>query len=111
MRTSEERVEELHRRMDGLRRQKNLRRYRLQCALACAACLVLTTALAFAIAGTAVQAPEVVSAGVSASIFAGHTTLGYVVIALLAFCLGAVFTIFCFRLRKHGEEKDDDRKH
>ena len=28
-------------------------------------------------------------------------------IALLAFCLGVSFTIFCYRLRKHTEERND----
>ena len=32
---------------------------------------------------------------------------GYVVIALLAFCLGVLVTIFCFRIKEYGKEKQD----
>ena len=109
MRTSEERVRELHRRMDARNRGKALRRYRLVSAAALAACLVLAVGLAVVIAGLAVQAPSAGPAGIAASIFAGHTVLGYIVTALLAFCLGAFVTVFCFRMRRHREEEDDDR--
>ena len=109
MRTNEERVKELHRRMMHRKKEKNIRKYALQCAAACAVCLVITVVIAFVIAHAPVPAPSVGADGVSASMFAGHALLGYVVVALLAFCLGAVVTVFCFRLRKHMEEKDDDR--
>ncbi len=110
MRTSEERINELHRRMDALNRQRSRRRYRLQCAVACIACLTITSVLALVVAETSIQSPSSVSEGMTASIFADREALGYVTVALMAFCLGALVTIFCFRLRKHMEEKDDARK-
>ena len=42
--------------------------------------------------------------------FAEHDALGYTAAALLAFGLGILVTVFCFRIRKHKEEEKDDRK-
>ena len=91
MRTSEERIRELHRRMNTLEEADRRRRCRV-------------------IARLPVQAAPAGIGGAAASIFAEQSVLGYVVIALLAFCLGSLVTIFCFRLKKHLEkEADDDR--
>ena len=51
-----------------------------------------------------------VAYGTAAGVFAGQAAWGYVVIAILAFALGVLFTIFCFRIRKHREEEEHDRK-
>ena len=44
----------------------------------------------------------------------GLYTLGYAVIGVLAFALGIVFTMFCFRLRRWREDSEkedgDDRE-
>ena len=109
MRTSEERVLELHQRMDALRNRKNLQRARWESAAAWAGGLAIVIALAFVMAGVSVQNPDALPSGMSASIFTGHAALGYVVIAVLAFCLGAFVTVLCFRLRKHREDPGDDR--
>ena len=39
--------------------------------------------------------------------------LGYVLVAVVALCLGALVTAFCFRLKRQidDKEKRDDRKH
>ena len=111
MRTSEERTQELHRRMELRRRQQARRRFRLSCAAAGAALLVLVIAVAFAAAGLSPVLPGQAPGEAAASIFAEHDALGYVVIALLAFCLGVLFTVSCFRLRRHMEEDGDDREH
>ena len=111
MRTSEELVEELHRRMDA--RKKRLERRRLYglCAGACAACLALVVLFAMAVSRLPLQSPGAGVYGTAASIFADRAALGYVAVAIVAFCLGAFVTIFCFRLKKHREEEpDDDRK-
>ncbi|MBR0139377.1 MAG: DUF4179 domain-containing protein [Firmicutes bacterium] len=109
MRTYEQRKEELHSRMKAMRRTKARRRYALLSASAGAACLAVTIGLALFIAGTPISDPSVVSEGVSASIFASGALLRYAVISILAFTLGALFTVFCFRLRDHLKERDDDR--
>jgi len=96
--------------MDGMKRQKALRKYRLQSAAICAACLILTVAMAFVISGVKLQDTSDGIASPAASIFANNSTLGYIVIALLAFCVGTLVTILCYRLKQHLGEKEDDRK-
>ena len=110
MRTSEERVKEMHRRMDTLKQAKVSRRYHLACAAACAAALVLTVLTALVISRLPVQSGDPVSDGATASVFAGNTALGYIVTALIALCLGALVTVFCFRMKRHinETEKHDD---
>ena len=108
MRTSEERILELHDRMNSLKEKKNRRSDLLKSAAVFAVCLAITVAMALVIARVPVLDPGDLGESAAASIFAEHSALGYVVIALLAFCLGALVTIFCFRLRKHKEENRDD---
>ena len=110
MRTSEERIEELHRRMDALKQARALRRYRLICAAACAAALILTVLLALGVSGLPAQSGETVPGSITASVFAGNETAGYVVVALIALCLGVLVTVFCFRIkhRMYETEKRDD---
>ena len=110
MRTSEERAEELHRRMNALKQASARRRYRGICASACAACLLLAVALALVISRNPVHAPGAVTGGVTASSFADRASLGYVLVAIVALCLGVLVTVFCFRLKRHmddGEKRDD----
>ena len=57
MRTSEERVQELHKRMSAMKQAKTDRRYALTCAGAGAVCLALLAFLAVRISGLPVQEP------------------------------------------------------
>ena len=107
MRTSEERIQELHERMGIMQVRKQHRRYVMQCAAAGAVCLAIMAVLGVLIAGASVQNVPGSPGGITASMFADHTVLGYIVIALLAFCLGVSFTVFCYRLRRHTEARDD----
>lgn len=110
MRTSEERVEELHRRMDALKQAKALRKYHLTCATACAAALIVTVLMALGVSHLPIRVNNPVSGSIAASVFAGHETVGYVVVALVALCLGVLVTIFCFRMKRRMSEteKHDD---
>lgn len=112
MRMNEERVAELHQRMRARERMKERRRCRALGAGAAAAGIALVVAFAAMISQTPVQAPVAASGGVAASIFAENAALGCVVVGLLAFCLGALVTALCFRLKNHAEdgEDDDDRE-
>ena len=65
--------------------------------------------MALVIASLPIQSPGTITGSAAASIFADHASLGYVVVALLAFCLGALVTVFCFRIKKHWKENQDDR--
>ena len=111
MRTSEERVSELHRRMDEM---KQTRRSvtRIKIAAAGAAGLVAVVLLALFVAQVPVQYGGKLTAGAAASIIAERAVLGYMVIAVTAFCLGVLVTVFCFRLRREMEKEgqNHDRK-
>ena len=100
MRTSEERMRELHRRMDALMRKKARRRDALICAGAFSACLTAAVLLALGASRAPVRAQGEPAGGASASIFAGGPAPGYIAVAVLAFLLGAAAAILCFRLRK-----------
>ena len=109
MRTSEERVLELHRRMDEMKRQKARRRYVQTCAGAFAACLAITVLLALGVSGLPERAQNAASGSMTASVFAGSPALSYIVVALAGLILGVMVTVFCFRLRNRMEDRRDDR--
>ena len=115
MRTSEERVRELHLRMDRMTRKESHRRYLLRCGAVCAACLAAAILLALFISRLPIQSGGADTEYYTASIFADHGALGYVVTVFLAFCLGALVTVFCYRLKQRSEEENretkDDREH
>ena len=115
MRTSEERIRELHCRMDVMQEKEIHRRYVARCTAAAAACLAVAVLLAAVISQAMARVSEYPGGApaFSGSIFADHEALGYVVTAFLAFCLGTLVTILCFRLkrREKTEGQQDDRKH
>ena len=110
MRTSEERVDALHRRMDALKQKNDLRKQRILTAVTAAAGLLTAIFLALVVSNVPFQAPEAADQGAAASIFADHGALGYVVVALMAFLLGALVTILSFRLRKHRDQKQEEEQ-
>ena len=108
MRTSEERIIELHRRMENMQWTRIRRTYMIRSTAALAACLAVTVMLAYVIGILPAQDLVVSTGRYTASIFASFTVLRYVVVAFLAFVLGVAVTIFCFRMRKHMEEEKHD---
>ena len=108
MRTSDELVEGLHERMASRRRLKARRRYRAIGSAAAASCLVATVLVAVLVSQNPASSVESLVGSASGSIFAGNAVLGYVVVALVAFCLGALVTVFCARLKKRAEEEERD---
>ena len=98
MRTSEEKVEELHRRMKNVKRQRMRRKMMIYSSSVLAACLCVVVSAIMtskAMNLTNVNAKE----SMTASIFASEGMLGYIVIALIAFTLGIAFTCFCKKLK------------
>ena len=113
MRTNEERIAALHRRAAQLEREKRIRQTRILRRASAAACLVLIAVLAVLIYGAAGLSSPVGQAGLSGSLFAGSGALNAVVIAIVAFLLGAAVTVFCFLLkarmdRQKEEDEEDD---
>ena len=118
MRSNEERVVEVKRRIAEKERQKKLRRSRIAVVSAVAACLVLIVVLSLFMPGIAGQLRP---GGYSdyemvASMFGENGALGYIIIGLLASFLGVCVTILCFRIRllnreeQSVEDKKEDRE-
>ena len=57
------------------------------------------------------QNSAVLPGNMQASIFNGSSSVGYIVIAVIAFLLGAFVTVFCFRLKKWQEKKNREEDH
>ena len=118
MRSNEERVVEVKRRIAEKERKKKLRRSRIAAVSAVAVCLVLIVVLSLFMPGIAGQLRP---GGYSdyemvASMFGENGALGYIIIGLLAFFLGVCVTILCFRIRllnreeQSVEDKKEDRE-
>ena len=112
MRSHEERVVETKRRIAAMERKKRLRRNTVTMASAVAACLVLLIGASLAMPGIAesIQTGDYSGFETAASIFHGGAALGYIVIGLLAFLLGACVTVLCFRLRQMNQDDTQDKE-
>ena len=118
MRSHEERVAAVKRRIAQEEQKKRLRRSRVITAGSAAACLAL-------IAGISVWMPGVMEHaaadgyagfGAAASMFAGSPAAGYLIVGLLSFLLGVCVTALCFRIRRFQREDGEkgergDRTH
>ena len=112
MRSHEERVAETKRRIAARQREKRLRRNTITMASAVAACLAVLVGVSLAMPGIAanIQTGNYSGFETAASIFYGGAALGYIVIGLLAFLLGACVTVLCFRLRQMNRENAQDKE-
>lgn len=112
MRSNEERVAAVKRRVAQIERQKKLRRAKIGAAAAIAACLGLIVGVSYFMPGIVSQmigAEDYSGYDMAASMFSGMA-FGYAVIALLAFVLGVCVTILCYRIRLlHQEDNSDGR--
>lgn len=118
MRSHEERVSAVKRRVAEERRKQQRRRGRGVMAVAVAACLGLIAALSAWMPGLMHIPSADGYAGhmASASMFAGSAAVSYIVIGLLSFVLGVCVTILCFRIRRFQREEREtearnDRTH
>lgn len=112
MRSNEERVSAVKRRVAQIERQKRQRRNRIVALLSVAACLAIIVGASFAMSGISGEliAGDYTGYETTASIFSGSAAAGYIIIGLLAFVLGVCVTLLCFKLkvfRKKDEETED----
>ena len=112
MRSNEERVAAVKRRVAQIERKKRQRRNRIAALSAVAACLVVIMGASFAMPGISEKLIALDYAGyeMAASIFSGSAAAGYIIIGLLSFVLGVCVTILCFKLKafqKNDEERSD----
>jgi|GEM_PF-1918888 len=113
MRSNEARIAEVYKRAARLRRERGRRRVRAACAGAGAVCLALAVTFAVFISRVPSERPKAaMPESRMASIFVENGVLDCVIVAVLAFLLGVLFTVFCVRLKKRAaeKEKNDDRK-
>lgn len=111
MRTNEERIAAMHRRAAELEKEKGQRRGRILQAVSVAACFATVIVLAAFMPGFSQALVSGESQGsMSASIFSESSVLGFIVIGILAFLLGAAVTIFCFRLKKWQDGKEQENQ-
>ena len=99
MRSNEERIAEVKRRIAEKEYKKRLRREWAAAVCCVAACLAV-------IAGVSLSMPDTSSGfETAATMLGGSTALGYIVVGLLAFVLGVCVTVLCFRIRRLNEEE------
>ena len=113
MRSNEERIAEVKRRIAEKEYKKRLRREWAAAVCCVAACLAV-------IAGVSLSMPDIVSRiemgtasnfETTATMLGGSSALGYIVVGLLAFVLGVCVTIACFRIcLLHKDEQSEEQK-
>lgn len=108
MRSTDERINAVKRRVKELTVQKGqLRRM----ALSVAACLLIVIGMGVSMPGImeGLLEGDYTSTGMMASIFYDGDALGYVLVGLLAFALGVFLTVLSFLMsRRSQRDKEDD---
>jgi hypothetical protein len=100
MRTSKEMATEVWRRVDeNERREKDTKR-KIYSVIAVAACLAAVIGLSLAMPYFPVGDAAADSGQYTASLFSGGTAGGYVLVAVIAFALGAGVSLFCVKMLK-----------
>ena len=115
MRSHEDRIREVRRRITELERRKRIQRSRIALAVSVAASLILIVVLSAAMPDIAdrFEAGKYTVFQSAASMSYASDMTGYVIIGFLAFVLGVIVTILCFRLREYWrdeESQDDENK-
>ncbi|NLM57593.1 MAG: DUF4179 domain-containing protein [Clostridium sp.] len=117
MRTTEERIVAVEKRVKELKQQKRHQKYNYIKLSAIAACLIIIVGMAAAMPGiiSGLSVRDYDNTGMMASIFYEGKVLGYVLIGLLSFALGIILTLLCFLLKpvkkRDKEDYNNDRTH
>jgi hypothetical protein len=105
MRTTEEKLNEIKRRETHIRRRRFRRQTTvLSFASAAAAVLVIITAVGILpqiksdFAGNSMSAQY-------ASAFSGNPAIGFILVVILAFALGACITLLCVKVHRYNERE------
>ena len=104
MRTNEERIAVMHQRAKQLQYENRKRTSGYIQAAAVTLSFAAVLLLAFLMPSFAgVSMKDAIPAGMHASIFSESNALGYIIVSIVAFTLGAAVTIFCFYMKKWQE--------
>ncbi|NLU53259.1 MAG: DUF4179 domain-containing protein [Clostridiaceae bacterium] len=110
MRSTDERLAAVEKRVKELEKQKRQRKKRYISISAIAACLIVIVGMGIAMpgimAGLSVQ--DYSNTGMMASIFYDGKALGYILIGILSFALGVCLTILCFLLKPDKQQDKED---
>lgn len=103
-------LERVHARAAEIERQSARRRICIMQSVFAAAGMAAVIVLAVMMPKVLPET-EVNPVTMQASIFSGNRSLGYIVVGVLAFMLGASVTLLCFKLRQHlgKHEEPHDR--
>ena len=109
MRSTDERIAAVQARSRALRRREAKRRGLIISGLSTAACIAAIFGFAFYIPGLLEGASpsSLGTSGAFGSILASGGALGFVIIGILAFCLGVAVTLLCVKLRERALLGDD----
>ena len=110
MRTTDELLTAVHKRSKEMKCEKAQRRDYILAVGSVAACLVLIVGASLAMPGllSQVASSEYSYTGPAASVFAGSTAVGFILIGLLAFALGVCVTVLCYMLRRRRQRDKED---
>ncbi|MCR5829057.1 MAG: DUF4179 domain-containing protein [Lachnospiraceae bacterium] len=101
MRTDEERLSAMHKRVEQLEeRNRNRKTWGITAAVVALSLAIIVFAAIGVDVGVGNSQTLTIGESMSASIFASSAAIGYVVIGILAFILGIGVAILCYRLRR-----------
>ena len=104
MRTNEERIAAMHQRAKQLQYENRKRTSGYIQAAAVTLSFAAVLLLAFLMPPFAgISMKDAIPAGMHGSIFSESNALGYIIVSIVAFALGAAVTIFCFYMKKWQE--------
>ena len=111
MRSNEERVAAVKRRVEQIEGQKRQRRNRLLALSPTVVCLAVIVGVSFAMPALSEKLAGGYTAGyqAAAGIFGSSAAAGYIAVGVLAFALGVAVTILCFRFRNLQEQDEEDQ--
>lgn len=111
MRSHEERIAEVRRRITEKERQKKRKQRRIVAISCIAACLAVIFGASFVMSGISGQMVPGISSGyeTTATILGGAAP-EYIIIGLLSFLLGVCVTILCFRIHLLDKEEQAEQR-
>ncbi|MEG1887618.1 MAG: DUF4179 domain-containing protein [Oscillospiraceae bacterium] len=106
MRSIDERINAVKNRTSELQQKQKIRRNRIVALSSVAACLAIVVGMGVAMPGIMKQmsSDKFAVMGDVGSVFSSGNAIGYVLIGIVAFCLGVCVTLFCVQLRKSSKE-------
>ena len=111
MLTEKEQIRAMHERADKIIEQKKTRRIQVITVVAFTVCLGLIILAGTVIPKILDQAHlSVQDSGMTASILTESSVLGFVVIGIMAFILGVLVTILCYRLKNQQESTNTGKE-